>query len=69
MLIIRKMNYKELISKLINNSLVTENDITLAAEGHGDFALPCFKYARELRKAPQAPQLGQRANAGILALS
>ncbi|MBR6788426.1 MAG: arginine--tRNA ligase [Clostridia bacterium] len=47
------MNYKELISKLINNSLVTENDITLAAEGHGDFALPCFKYARELRKAPQ----------------
>ncbi|MBQ7227801.1 MAG: arginine--tRNA ligase [Clostridia bacterium] len=47
------MNYKKLITELINNPLVTENDITLATEGHGDFALPCFKYARELRKAPQ----------------
>lgn len=47
------MDYKKRICELIGDPLVTENDITAAAEGHGDFALPCFKYARELRKAPQ----------------
>lgn len=48
------MNYKKIISELINDPLVKEDDIQIAAEGHGDYALPCFKYARELRKAPPA---------------
>lgn len=48
------MDYKKRICELVNDPLVTENDITSAAEGHGDFALPCFKYARELKKSPQA---------------
>ena len=48
------MDYRKRICELINDPLVTETDVVTAAEGHGDFALPCFKYARELRKSPQA---------------
>lgn len=48
------MDYRKRICELINDPLVTETDVVAAAEGHGDFALPCFKYARELRKSPQA---------------
>lgn len=48
------MNYRKIICGLINDPLVKEDDIQIAAEGHGDYALPCFKYARELRKAPPA---------------
>ena len=48
------MDYRKRICELINDPLVTETDVMTAAEGHGDFALPCFKYARELRKSPQA---------------
>ncbi len=48
------MDYRKIISGLINDPLVTADDIQIAAEGHGDYALPCFKYARELRKAPPA---------------
>lgn len=48
------MDYRKIICGLINDPLVKEDDIQIAAEGHGDYALPCFKYARELRKAPPA---------------
>ena len=48
------MDYRKIISEAIGDPLVTPADITTAAEGHGDYALPCFKYARELRKSPQA---------------
>lgn len=48
------MDYRKRICELINDPLVTETDVVTAAEGHGDFALPCFKYAREMRKSPQA---------------
>lgn len=47
------MDYRKIISEAIGDPLVTPADITTAAEGHGDYALPCFKYARELRKSPQ----------------
>lgn len=47
------MDYKKHIANLIGSDLVTESDIVQAAEGHGDYALPCFKYARQLHKAPQ----------------
>ena len=46
------MNYRKTICGLINDPLVKETDIQIAEEGRGDYALPCFKYARELRKAP-----------------
>lgn len=48
------MDYKKRICELINDPLISAADITAAADGHGDFALPCFKYARELKKSPQA---------------
>ena len=48
------MDYKKKISELIDSPLVTADDIMIAAEGHGDYALPCFKYAKQLRKSPQA---------------
>ena len=48
------MDYKKKISEAIGSPLVTADDIMTAAEGHGDYALPCFKYARQLRKSPQA---------------
>lgn len=48
------MDYRKIICGLINDPLVKEDDIQIAAEGHGDYALPCFKYTRELRKAPPA---------------
>ena len=44
------MDYKKKISEAIGSPLVTADDIMTAAEGHGDYALPCFKYARQLRK-------------------
>ena len=46
------MDYKQHIAELIGSELVSKNDIGEALEGHGDFALPCFKYARELKKSP-----------------
>lgn len=48
------MDYKKKISELLGSPLVTADDIMIAAEGHGDYALPCFKYAKQLRKSPQA---------------
>ena len=48
------MDYKKKISEAINSPLVGAEDITIAAEGHGDYALPCFKYAKQLHKSPQA---------------
>ena len=48
------MDYKKKISDAINDPLVAADDIMIAAEGHGDYALPCFKYAGKLRKSPQA---------------
>lgn len=49
------MNYREYIAKRLNDPLVSESDIVAAADSaHGDFALPCFKYAKELKKSPQA---------------
>lgn len=47
------MDYKKKISEAINSPLVGEEDIIVAAEGHGDYALPCFKYAKQLHKSPQ----------------
>lgn len=47
------MDYKKKISEAINSPLVSEEDIIVAAEGHGDYALPCFKYAKQLHKSPQ----------------
>ncbi len=48
------MDYKSEICKAINSPLVAADDIMIAAEGHGDYALPCFKYAKQLHKSPQA---------------
>lgn len=46
------MDYRKRIAQLINSPLAGESDVTTAAEGHGDYALPCFRYAKELHKAP-----------------
>jgi len=49
------MNYKQEIAKLINSPLITAEDITPVSDSKmGDFALPCFKLAKEMRMSPAA---------------
>ena len=62
------MNYKQEIAKLIDNPLITAEDITPIADNRmGDFALPCFKPAKEMRKNPMAvaEELAGKVNASI----
>ncbi|MFZ3077442.1 MAG: arginine--tRNA ligase [Candidatus Aenigmatarchaeota archaeon] len=45
-----KTEIEKALEKAVGKKLALQE----AAEGHGDFALPCFELARELRKSPQA---------------
>lgn len=45
-----KTDIEKALEKAAGKKLALEE----AAEGHGDFALPCFELAREFKKAPQA---------------
>lgn len=42
------------IEKALEKSVGKKLALQEAAEGHGDFALPCFELAREMKKSPQA---------------
>ena len=61
------MNYKNYISKKLNIDGVTpeeiESYIVLPPDtSMGDFALPCFKFAKILRKAPNPTRLSTTQN-------
>jgi len=45
-----KLKIEKAVKKAAGKKLAVQE----AAEGHGDFALPCFELAREMKKSPQA---------------
>ncbi len=68
-----KLKIEKVFEKAAGKKLALQD----AAEGHGDFALPCFELAREMKKVPQAiaeefarkiniPDISTKAEGGYL---
>ncbi len=61
------MNYREKIAELIKSDVLTEQEIIESIErpkdlSNGDFAIPCFKFAKKLGKNPREIAEGLLSN-------